>query len=62
MRDVVAGLTFLAGRDILHQDIKPANILFSKGKFKLADFGITINMRTSPLATQPVGTLVYIAP
>ena len=39
-------MSFLYGHDIIHQDIKPANILIKDGKFKLTDFGIAHNART----------------
>ena len=40
--DVLNGLQFLRLKGIVHRDIKPQNIIFSKtdGNYKIADFGL----------------------
>eukprot|EP00249_Psilotum_nudum_P014173 c24700_g1_i3 orf=485-1702(+) len=63
-RDVVAGLMYLHGRNIMHGDIKPENLLVSgEGHIKIGDFSISRmfeddndEMRRSP------GTPVFTAP
>lgn len=41
LRDVVCGLAYLHARGVVHQDIKPDNILIaSDGSAKIADFGV----------------------
>jgi serine/threonine protein kinase len=37
--EIYKALKYLNERRIVHRDIKSANILFHKGKAKLADFG-----------------------
>lgn len=39
MLDLLRGFLELIQNGIIHRDVKPANILISKGKYKLADFG-----------------------
>lgn len=50
---------------VVHRDIKPQNILFSKdGKVKVADFGIAIagDGATVTVGDEIIGTVQYIAP
>jgi serine/threonine protein kinase len=67
--DVVKGLEFLHGRNILHRDLKPTNILYKsypKLCLKIADFGLSRRTdSTQPLTTvygTNVGTRCWIAP
>lgn len=42
VRQVLIGLSYLHGEDIIHRDVKGANILIDiKGKVKIGDFGIS---------------------
>lgn len=68
--DVSAGLAFLHGLQppIVHQDIKPANILItSDGRYAITDFGISRSFRImlSKTANTPnlsSGTIAYMGP
>jgi serine/threonine-protein kinase ULK/ATG1 len=39
IKGIVSAVSFLYDHNIIHRDIKPQNILLSKGSPKLADFG-----------------------
>lgn len=41
MVDVAKGFLELIEHGVIHRDLKPANILFSKGTYKIADFGFS---------------------
>ena len=68
--DVSSGLAYLHNQDppLIHQDIKPDNILISdNGRFMLADFGISTEIRHVVSSIQNIsamqsGTLYYVAP
>lgn len=63
-RDILSGIQYIHSRNVIHRDIKPHNILLSKGVAKLADFGCAISL--SGLAREErhamKGTLPYMAP
>ena len=59
-RQIAEGIGFLHGNGIVHQDIKPANILLkSDGTALISDFGIGHSFQS---AAQVVGTPAYQAP
>ena len=48
IHDVAAGLAYLHEKDILHQDIKPDNILIdTEGNYLITDFGISTRARST---------------
>lgn len=58
------GLGYLHSRKVIHRDIKAANILVNdQGKCKLADFGVSAEMRTTLTRKQTlIGTPNWMAP
>ncbi|MEN8106734.1 MAG: protein kinase [Pseudomonadota bacterium] len=67
-RQIAAGLRALHRQEMIHQDLKPENIMIDRyGTVKIIDFGSTkiagIEEITTPLADQgPLGTRSYVAP
>ena len=69
MAQVLSGLAYLHGlpRPVIHYDLKPGNILFSKdGEVKITDFGLSKIMETGrddiELTSQGAGTYWYLPP
>jgi serine/threonine protein kinase len=59
--DVARGLEYCHYRNVLHRDVKPANVfLTEEGRAKLGDFGTGLFM--SDQASERVGTAFYMAP
>ncbi|CAH0561882.1 unnamed protein product [Brassicogethes aeneus] len=46
--DICQALAFLHDKDLLHLDVKPGNILLKQGHFKLADFGLLVDLKKIP--------------
>lgn len=59
---VLAGLEHLHARNIIHRDVKPANILFQGKTPRLADFGISRVLKTTSQSSVVAGTPAYMAP
>ncbi len=66
--DVASGLTYLHNKDIVHQDIKPDNILINaEGNYLITDFGISTRARSTLIKSSIVslttaGTIAYMGP
>jgi serine/threonine protein kinase len=63
---VADALSYVHGRGVLHRDVKPGNILLdSRGRARLADFGIArlVDEESHHTRTgQTIGTAAYLAP
>jgi serine/threonine protein kinase len=63
MRDVASGLQAAHAAGLLHRDVKPGNLLFSKdGIAKIVDFGLPARLDTGEIAQEIWGTAYYVAP
>jgi hypothetical protein len=60
LRDIAGALNYIHGRNLVHNDIKPANILYSRERGAvLCDFGLSTHS-TNPASTG--GTPYYVPP
>lgn len=67
IHDVASGLAYLHNQEIIHQDIKPDNILIDPlGNYVITDFGISVQsrstLRKSMNITSGSGTTAYMGP
>lgn len=61
--DVSEGMNYLHQRDIIHRDLKAANLLMDeKGVVKVADFGVARLQDQSGIMTAETGTYRWMAP
>lgn len=63
LHDVAAGLEYLHDRNIIHQDIKPDNILIDDNlDYMVTDFGISVNASGAGQDDMSGGTRAYMGP
>ncbi len=67
IHDVAAGLAYLHAKEVVHQDIKPDNILIDDaGNYLITDFGVSTRarstLRKSVVASSSGGTTAYMGP
>ena len=69
LHDVASGLAYLHAHDVIHQDIKPDNILLDDtGNYVITDFGISARARSTlrksvaASAAHSGGTIAYMGP
>jgi ankyrin repeat protein/tRNA A-37 threonylcarbamoyl transferase component Bud32 len=64
LAEIVVGLEYLHGNDVIYRDLKPANILIDEeGHIKLADFGIAKSSSSKDEAASTlIGSPAYISP
>eukprot|EP01006_Ploeotia_vitrea_P041813 TRINITY_DN66575_c5_g2_i1.p1 TRINITY_DN66575_c5_g2~~TRINITY_DN66575_c5_g2_i1.p1 ORF type:complete len:592 (-),score=40.92 TRINITY_DN66575_c5_g2_i1:36-1709(-) len=62
-RQALEAMTYLAGRGLVHRDIKSGNMLMTEdGTVKLGDFGTARSFGTMTQTATVAGTLLYMAP
>ena len=59
---ILSGLEHLHNRRVIHQDLKPANILLQGETPRLADFGLAGVLKSDSYLRGLAGTLPYMAP
>lgn len=67
LHDVASGLAYLHEQEIIHQDIKPDNILIDTlGNYVITDFGISVQSRSTLRKSMNIatgsGTTAYMGP
>ncbi len=68
MLQILEALNYLSSLDpkIIHFDLKPQNIMFSNGKIKILDFGLSKQIDNEhskiALSNQGMGTYWYLPP
>ena len=61
--EIVLGMRYIHGRNFMHRDLKPLNILLSKKlHVKISDFGLAKEEDLSISQSKGVGTLRFMAP
>ncbi|XP_042332519.1 mitogen-activated protein kinase kinase kinase 8 isoform X1 [Sceloporus undulatus] len=62
-KHILKGLEFLHSKRVIHQDIKPSNIVFMSTKAVLVDFGLSVQMTEDIYYPKELrGTEIYMSP
>ncbi|XP_053114800.1 mitogen-activated protein kinase kinase kinase 8 isoform X1 [Hemicordylus capensis] len=62
-KHILKGLEFLHSKGVIHQDIKPSNIVFMSTKAVLVDFGLSVQMTEDIYYPKDLrGTEIYMSP
>lgn len=59
-RQLIEAVSILHSKEIVHNDIKPSNIIFNSKLLKLADFGVSCSANACPINTR--GTPKFFSP
>jgi len=63
LKATVAGLNYLHSKNIVHRDIKSANILVTKQGCKIADFGVSYQLeKANEKVNTVIGTPLFMSP
>ena len=62
MHQTLSGLAFMHKYGFFHRGMKPENLLLTRNKLKIADFGLAREIRSVPPYTEYVSTRYYRAP
>ena len=62
MIEISAGVKYCHEHDIVHNDLKPSNLLFHQDKIILADFGYSVILTKNPPIKAEGFTELYAAP
>ncbi|KAL7271838.1 ATP binding [Rhizina undulata] len=63
VRQILTGLAYLHNKDIIHRDIKGANVLVdNKGGIKISDFGISKKVESGSHRPSMQGSVFWMAP
>ena len=60
--ELTEGLRYLHGKQLVHRDVKPANIIFVNGIPKLADAGLITHVAEAKRDVKDLGTQGYVPP
>ena len=61
MHQTLSGLAFMHKYGFFHRGMKPENLLLTRNKLKIADFGLAREIRSVPPYTESVSTRYYRA-